>query len=130
MPTFGAPHPQRQGDEEVPASFPRRLFRPRLMIPAILVIGLATFLRPPIQLAADNFAFYLPSGHHMIPFASSGGAKYLPVIQVLNMLGKVEGIQRALGEILRAGKGKGDCSAHSGRPSGGRQGQEDHEDAA
>jgi len=99
MPTFGAPHPQRQGDEEVPASFPRRLFRPRLMIPAILVIGLATFLRPSTQLAADNFIFYLPSSHHMIPFESSGGAKYLAVLQVLNMMGKVEGIQEKKNSI-------------------------------
>jgi N-acetylmuramoyl-L-alanine amidase len=89
----GVPHPQRPGDEEVPVSLPRRFLRLRLMVPTILVIGLATLLRPSTQLAADNFIFYLPSGHHMIPFASSGGAKYLPVIQVLNLLGKVEGIQ-------------------------------------
>jgi N-acetylmuramoyl-L-alanine amidase len=113
---YGAPHPQRQGDEEVPASFPRRFLRPRLMIPAILVIGLATFLRPSTQLAADNFIFYLPSSHHMIPFASSGGAKYLPVLQVLNILGKVEGIQEKKNSVriffnstpieLRAGAAK------------------------
>ena len=90
---YGTPHPQRQGDEAVPVSLPRRFLRLRFLIPAVLVIGLATLTRPSIQLAADNFVFYLPSGHHMIPFASSGGAKYLPVIQVLNILGKVEGIQ-------------------------------------
>jgi N-acetylmuramoyl-L-alanine amidase len=69
------------------------------MIPVILVIGLASFLRPSPQLASDNFIFYLPSSHHMIPFESSGGAKYLPVLQVLNMLGKVEGIQEKKNSI-------------------------------
>ena len=64
---YGTPHPQRQGDEAVPVSLPRRFLRLRFLIPAVLVIGLATLTRPSIQLAADNFVFYLPSGHHMIP---------------------------------------------------------------
>jgi N-acetylmuramoyl-L-alanine amidase len=48
---------------------------------------------PARQLRSDNFMFYLPSGHHAVPLESSGNAKYLPLLQTLNVLGKVGGIQ-------------------------------------
>ena len=88
-----APHPGREGDQEVSASLPRRFSRPRLFIPAILVIGLTAFFWPASDLGSDNFVFYFPSGHHMLPLESVGGAKYLPLLQILNMVGKVGGIQ-------------------------------------
>ncbi len=75
------------------ASLPRRFSRPRLFIPAILVIGLTAFFWPASDLGSDNFVFYFPSGHHMLPLESVGGAKYLPLLQILNMVGKVGGIQ-------------------------------------
>ncbi len=88
-----APQPQRQGDKEVPDSLSRRFLHLRLTIPAILVFGLATILGPSAEFAGENFIFYFPSSHQALPFASSGDAKYLPVIQVLNLMGKVGGIQ-------------------------------------
>jgi N-acetylmuramoyl-L-alanine amidase len=88
-----APHPRREGDEALPASLPSRFPRSRLFLPAILVLGLAVFLWPGRELGSDNFVFYFPSGHHLVPIESVGGAKYLPLLPLLNMVGKVEGIQ-------------------------------------
>ena len=93
MPILGVPKPRREGDEELPASLPRRHSRPRLFFPAILVLGLAVWFWPARELRSDNFIFYFPSKHHMLPLESVGGAKFLPLLQVLNMVGKVGGIQ-------------------------------------
>ncbi len=65
----------------------------RLTILAILTVCSVGLLRPPAHAATENFVLYFPSGHQLVPFASSGGARYIPVIQVLNLVGKVEGIQ-------------------------------------
>ncbi len=89
----GAPHPRREGDEELPVSLPQRFPRPRWLFPAILVLGLAAFFWPARELRSDNFIFYFPSGHHMLPLVGTGSAKYLPLLQILNMVGKVGGIQ-------------------------------------
>jgi N-acetylmuramoyl-L-alanine amidase len=63
------------------------------MLPAILVIGMAAFLASSPELGSDNFIFYFPGAHRLIPFESSGADKYLPALQVLNAVGKVDGIQ-------------------------------------
>ena len=54
---------------------------------------------PAQDFAADNFVFYFPSSHHAVPYQSSGTAKYLPVMQVLNLVGKVVGIQEKKNSI-------------------------------
>jgi N-acetylmuramoyl-L-alanine amidase len=64
-----------------------------LFFPAILVIGVAVLFWPARELRSDNFVFYLPSGHHLLPLESVGGVKYLPLLQILNLVGKVGGIQ-------------------------------------
>ena len=89
----GAPHPWREGDEELPASLPRRFPRPRLFVPVMLVLGLVAFFWPARQLRSDNFIVYFPTTHRMLPIENTGGAKFLPLLQVLNMVGKIEGIQ-------------------------------------
>jgi N-acetylmuramoyl-L-alanine amidase len=58
-----------------------------------VVLGLAAFFWPARELRSDNFIFYFPSGHHMLPLESVGNAKYLPLLQILNLVGKVGGIQ-------------------------------------
>ncbi|HMD87225.1 MAG TPA: N-acetylmuramoyl-L-alanine amidase [Terriglobia bacterium] len=93
MPLRGVRHLPRESDKELPASLPRWFLRPRLFFPAILLIGLAAFFWPARQLRSDNFVFYFPSGHRMLPLESVGGAKYLPLLQILNLVGKVGGIQ-------------------------------------
>ena len=96
----GVPRPRREGDEELAASLPRRLSRSRLLVPAICVLGLAAFFWPARELRSDNFVFYLPSGHHMLPVESVGNARYLPLLQVLNMVGKVDGIQEKKNSLI------------------------------
>jgi N-acetylmuramoyl-L-alanine amidase len=88
-----APHLRREGDDELPASLPRRFSRPRLLLPAILVLGMAAIFWPARELRSDNFIFYFPSSHHLLPLENVAGAKYLPLLQVLNLMGKVGGIQ-------------------------------------
>ena len=84
----------------MPASLPRRFSRPRLFIPAILVLGLAAFFWPSPDLGgSDSFIFYFPSGHHALPLESVGSVKYLPLLQILNMVGKVGGIQEKKNSI-------------------------------
>lgn len=89
----GAPHPGRKGDEPLPASLPRRISRPRRFLPAIFVLALAAFFWPAGVLRSDNFIFYFPSAHHSLPLETVGSVKYLPLLQVLNLVGKVGGIQ-------------------------------------
>ncbi len=63
------------------------------------MIGFATLAAPSPELASDNFVFYFPSSHQLLPYQSSGAAKYLAVMQVLNLVGKVEGIQEKKNSI-------------------------------
>ena len=88
-----APNPRRESDRPLPIPARRRFLRRWYFSPAILLLGLAFFLWPTRQLRSDNFIFYLPSGPHMIPTEMVGGVKYLPLMQVLNLMGKVGGIQ-------------------------------------
>jgi N-acetylmuramoyl-L-alanine amidase len=70
-----------------------------LFIPAILIIGAVAFFWPAPELGSDNFVFYFPSGHQMLPVESVGSTKYLPLIPILNMVGKVGGIQEKKNSI-------------------------------
>jgi N-acetylmuramoyl-L-alanine amidase len=63
------------------------------LIPAILVLGLAAIFWPARELGSESFVFYFPSSHHQLPLEIVGSAKYLPLLQILNMVGKVGGIQ-------------------------------------
>ena len=89
----GAPHPRREGDVELPAFLSRRFPQSPLLFSAVLVLGLAAFFWPARELRSDNFIFYFPSGHQRLPLESIGKTKYLPLLQILNMVGKVGGIQ-------------------------------------
>jgi len=72
---------------------PLRLLRTtRLLIPAV-VLGLALCLWPTRTLRSDNFVFYLPTGRQVLVLEVIQNTKYLPLLQVLNLLGKVSGLQ-------------------------------------
>ncbi len=73
--------------------------RHRLILPVILLLGIAAIFWPPRELRSDNFVFYFPTGHHLIPFESVAGSKYLPLVQILNMVGKVAAIQENKNEL-------------------------------
>src|SRR5262245_57166863 len=87
----GAPIQSRQG--QLPAPPARKSLRSRLILLALASFGVAAWLRPPAHAAGENLVLYFPSSRQLLPFASSGGAKYVPVIQALNLVGKVDGIQ-------------------------------------
>ena len=58
-----------------------------------LLFGLALFFWPPRTLRSDNFIFYFPNSRHVIPLEVIENTKYLPLLQVLNLVGKLNGLQ-------------------------------------
>jgi N-acetylmuramoyl-L-alanine amidase len=58
-----------------------------------LLLGLALFFWPPRTLRSDNFIFYFPNSRHVIPLEVIENTKYLPLLQVLNLVGKLNGLQ-------------------------------------
>ncbi len=83
----------------MPAHPPRRISKPRLILPAILLLGVAAIFWPARELRSDNFVFYFPSAHHLLPFETVSGVKYLPLMQLLNMVGKVAAVQEKKDEV-------------------------------
>jgi len=59
----------------------------------MLVLALVVLIWPARSSRSENFVFYLPATHQVVPIEMIEGAKYLPLIQVLNMVGKVSGLQ-------------------------------------
>lgn len=75
---------------------PRREARPRFfprrpIVGLMMVVGLFLAIWPTRPLRSDNFVFYFPNGHQVLPFEVIEHTKYLPILQVLNLVGKVEG---------------------------------------
>jgi N-acetylmuramoyl-L-alanine amidase len=68
------------------------LRRSRILILPI-VFGLALLFWPAGALRSDNFVFYFPNARQLLPLEVIRNAKYLPLLQVLNLLGKVSGLQ-------------------------------------
>jgi N-acetylmuramoyl-L-alanine amidase len=61
-----------------------------------MVVGLIVavcLLWPSRQLRSDNFVIYLPSGRHILTLQVIQNTKYLPLLPVLNVFGKVAGWQ-------------------------------------
>lgn len=85
--------PRQEGDKGLPAFLPQPLTRRRWLVPALMVLAVAMFLWPARELRSDNFIFYFPSGRRMLPLEATATSKFLPLLQVLNLVGKVEGIQ-------------------------------------
>jgi N-acetylmuramoyl-L-alanine amidase len=63
------------------------------LVASIFLAALVGLLWPARELRSDNFIFYFPSNHHLVPFETIENNKYLPLLQVLNMVGKVGGLQ-------------------------------------
>jgi N-acetylmuramoyl-L-alanine amidase len=83
----------------LPAHNPRRISKHRLILPALLILGVSAIFWPAREMRSDNFVFYFPTGHHLIPYESAGGGKYLPLVQILNMVGKVAAIEEKKNEL-------------------------------
>jgi len=58
-----------------------------------LALALVLLFWPAQNSRSENFVFYLPAAHHLVPVEVLEGARYLPLLQVLNMVGKVSGLQ-------------------------------------
>jgi N-acetylmuramoyl-L-alanine amidase len=58
-----------------------------------LALALALLFWPAQSSRSENFVFYLPAAHRLVPVESIEGTRYLPLIQVLNTIGKVGGLQ-------------------------------------
>jgi len=48
---------------------------------------------PARAVRSDNFVLYMPNASHVLPLTVIQGVKYLPLLQVLNTVGKVVGLQ-------------------------------------
>ncbi len=57
------------------------------------LLGVTILFWPARELRSDNFVFYFPDKHQVIPVQMIGQAKYLPMLTILNMVGKVGGLQ-------------------------------------
>jgi len=44
---------------------------------------------------SDNFVFYSPNAAHVVPVQTIGQTSYLPLLQLLNAVGRVKGITAA-----------------------------------
>jgi N-acetylmuramoyl-L-alanine amidase len=65
----------------------------KVLLSLTLLCGLALLLWPTRTLRSDNFIFYFPNSRHVIPLEVIENTKYLPLLQVLNLVGKVNGLQ-------------------------------------
>lgn len=72
--------------------FPR-ILRPRSLLTFIFALGVALLFWPARVLRSDNFVFYFPHARHVLPLEVIEHANYLPLLQVLNLVGKVSGWQ-------------------------------------
>ncbi len=71
----------------------RRFLKSRLFIASIVLLALAALFWPARELRSDNFVFYFPSSRRLLPFETLQNTKYLPLLQILNAVGKVGGLQ-------------------------------------
>ena len=60
--------------------------------PILAAIGTLLLLAPRLG-RSNNFVFYFPKSHSIIPVQNYGNVQYLPVIQLLNLFGNVGGLK-------------------------------------
>jgi N-acetylmuramoyl-L-alanine amidase len=77
----------------------------KLLLCLTLLGGLALLLWPARALRSDNFVFYFPNSRHVVPLEVIENTQYLPLLQVLNLVGKLNGLQEKRNN-LKVGFGK------------------------
>jgi N-acetylmuramoyl-L-alanine amidase len=89
-PDLGAPP-----DENVSFLKPsfQRFSRSGRVLPLLFLLGLALLFWPTRLLRSDNFVFYFPKSRSLVPLEMLGKHRYLPIMQVLNLVGKVGALQ-------------------------------------
>jgi N-acetylmuramoyl-L-alanine amidase len=65
----------------------------KVLLSLALLCGLALLLWPVRALRSDNFVFYFPNSRHVVPLQVIDETNYLPLLQVLNLVGKLNGLQ-------------------------------------
>jgi N-acetylmuramoyl-L-alanine amidase len=85
--------PMRASDKGMLLVVSRRLAQSRVFVAMIFLLALAAFFWPVRELRSDNFIFYFPSSRRLVPFETMENTKYLPLLQILNAVGKVGGLQ-------------------------------------
>jgi N-acetylmuramoyl-L-alanine amidase len=87
--------PRRESDKQVdaPGQTFRHVTRLSRVLPAACFCGLVLLLWSSRTLRSDNFVFYLPTARSVIPLETIDGNKYLPLISILNTVGKVGALQ-------------------------------------
>ncbi len=58
-----------------------------------VLLAAAFLVWPARELRSDNFVFYFPDKRQVVPVQMVGQVKYLPMLAVLNLVGKVSGLQ-------------------------------------
>jgi N-acetylmuramoyl-L-alanine amidase len=86
-------HLRRGGKEALRSSTLWRISKSRLFIGAVILLALAALFWPARELRSDNFVFYFPSSRRLLPVETLQNTKYLPLLQILNTVGKVGGLQ-------------------------------------
>jgi len=71
----------------------RRLSKSRLCAVLLFLLAMVGLFWPTRQLRSDSFVFYFPSNHVLLPLETIDNGKYLPLLQVLNSVGKLGGLQ-------------------------------------
>jgi N-acetylmuramoyl-L-alanine amidase len=66
-----------------------RLFR---WFPIVAAIGMLLLFAPRLA-RSDNFVFYFPKTHSILPVRNYGNVQYLPVLPLLNLFGNVGGLK-------------------------------------
>jgi N-acetylmuramoyl-L-alanine amidase len=66
---------------------------------AAIVMALALIFSWTRPLRSDNFVFYLPSSHNVVPLKTFGKADYLPLLTVLNLVGRVDALRESPGKL-------------------------------
>ena len=51
------------------------------------------------SLRSDNFVFYLPASHGVVPIQTIGKTSYLPLLQILNLVGRVDALRESSGKL-------------------------------
>jgi len=78
----------------------------------MLWCGLVLLFWPARALRGDNFVFYFPSSRQLVPVEVIGNSKYLPLLQVLNLVGKLNGLQEKR-NTLKVAFGKSHLEFHA-----------------
>jgi len=77
---------------------------------------MALFFWPPRTLRSDNFVFYFPNSRRIIPLEIIENNKYLPLLQILNLVGKLNGLQEKH-NTLEVGYGNIQIELREGDPT-------------